>query len=134
MPLSLPKPISRKMHGFAADYPYAALAAAAPFLVGFEQEKAPTLLASILGSSTLLASLFTRYEAGAVKKIPFKMHLALDAASGATALAAPWLFGFAKNKRARNTFLALGLVALTVTALTQTANMPDAQDLDNLDM
>ncbi len=126
----MPKPISRKMHGMAADYPYAALTAAAPLLMGFKKEKAPALLAYILGGTTLLSSLFTRYEAGAVKKMPFKAHLTLDAVSGVTALAAPWIFGFAKSKKARNTFLGLGLVALMVTLLTQTDNMEDA-DADN---
>lgn len=131
MALTMPKPISRKMHGMAADYPYAALTAAAPLLMGFKKEKTPSMLAYILGGTTLLSSLFTRYEAGAVKKMPFKAHLTLDAVSGVTALAAPWLFGFAKSRKARNTFLALGGVALVVTLLTQTENM--AEDGDDED-
>ena len=125
MAFKMPKPISRKVHGFAADYPYAALTAAAPWLFGFKKEKVPTVFAAVLGGSTLLASLFTDYEAGAVRKLLFKAHLALDAAAGITALAAPWVLGFAKSKGARNTFLVLGLVALTVTLLTQTRNMDD---------
>ncbi len=129
MALSIPKPISRKMHGMAADYPYALIAAAAPFLMGFKKEKTPTLLTSILGGSTLIASLFTRYEAGAVKKIPFKAHLALDAVSGVAALAAPWLAGFSDSKRARNTFIGLGIIALTVMLLTQPQNL-DTKDAD----
>ena len=128
MALTMPKPISRKMHGMAADYPYAALTAAAPLLMGFKKEKTPALLAYILGGTTLLSSLFTRYEAGAVKKMPFKAHLTLDAVSGVTALAAPWLFGFAKSKRARNTFLGIGALALAVTLLTQTDNLDEEDD------
>src|SRR4028119_2473833 len=127
MALTMPKPISRKMHGMAADYPYAALTAAAPLLMGFKNEKAPSMLAYILGGTTLLSSLMTRYEAGAVKKMPFKAHLTLDTVAGATALAAPWVFGFAKTRRARNTFLGIGLLALTVTLLTQAENMEEAE-------
>lgn len=128
----MPKPISRKMHGMAADYPYALLTAAAPLLLGFRKEKTPSLLAYILGGSTLLSSLFTSYEAGAVKKMPFKAHLALDAVSGITALAAPWLFGFSKNTRARNTFLGIGLLALAVTSLTEMENYEDEYDDEDI--
>ena len=124
----MPKPISRKMHGMAADYPYSVLTAAAPLLMGFKKEKTPALLAYIMGGTTLLSSLFTRYEAGAVKKMPFKAHITLDAITGATALAAPWLFGFAKSKKARNTFIGIGVLALAVTLLTQTENMEDEED------
>jgi len=130
----MPKPISRKMHGVAADYPYAVLTAAAPLLVGFKKDKTPSLLAYILGGTTLVSSLLTRYEAGAVKKMPFKTHLLLDKVAGVAALAAPWALGFAKNKKARNTFIGIGALALAVTLLTKSEEMGDAWDDDDRDV
>ena len=72
----------------------------------------------------LLSTLFTRAEWGVVPVIPFKAHLAMDAAASALAVAAPWLFGFADDERARNTFVAVGLAGLVVGALTRPAEMP----------
>ncbi|QDA61180.1 SPW repeat domain-containing protein [Hymenobacter jejuensis] len=120
------KPITRFQHGFA-DYAYAPLAAAAPRLFGFEKEKTATLLCQILGGGVLLNTLFTRAEWGAVKTIPFKVHLATDVIAGALTMAAPWLFGFAKNKPARNTFLALGGTSLVAGLITQPEEMPENQ-------
>ena len=117
------KPISRPMHG-VADYLYAAAIAAAPNLAGFEEEETATLLCRAAGGSTLLASLCTRYELGLLKVLPFKVHLLLDAVTGLAALGAPFLFGFANNARARNTFIGFGMLALIVGSLTQ----PDEMD------
>jgi hypothetical protein len=117
------KPISRRQHGFA-DYAYIPLVASAPSLVGFTDEKAARTLCQVLSGTVLVSSLFTRAEWGLVRVIPFKAHLAFDALGSATALAAPWLFGFAKNKRARNTFLAIGVVGLLAGLLTKPEEMP----------
>lgn len=59
-----------------------------------------------------------------VKIIPFKAHLTVDAVAAITALSAPWLFGFAKNAKARNTFLAIGATLLTTGLLTKPEEMP----------
>ena len=58
--------------------------------------------------------------------IPYKGHLAIDAALGAFALAAPWVFGFAGHRRARNTFLAMGMAGLSAGLLSQPSEMPAA--------
>ncbi|GAB2524172.1 SPW repeat domain-containing protein [Spirosoma aerophilum] len=116
------QPISRKQHGIA-DYGYIPLVAAAPSLVGFENEPTATRLARIISGGVLASSLLTRYEWGVWKVIPFNAHLAADAAVSAFSLASPWLLGFSKNKRARNTFLAIGLFGTVVGLLTR----PDGQ-------
>lgn len=117
------KPISRRMHG-AADYSYAALVAAAPETFGFSTDKTATTLCRILGGSVLAATLLTRAEWGLVKAIPFKTHLAIDVLSGALTLTAPWLFGFAKDARARNTVLAFGATSVIAGLLTEPEEMP----------
>jgi hypothetical protein len=113
------KPISRRQHGFT-DYSYIPLALALPKLAGF-QEDAPkaAMLTRVLAGNILVSSIFTRAEWGIIKKIPFKTHLVLDVAVGAFAASAPWLFGFAKNKAARNSFLLLGAFGLLAGTLSK---------------
>jgi hypothetical protein len=116
------KPISRRMHG-VADYAYAALFAAAPELVGFDQEEAAVNLSRIVGGEVLLASLFTRYEFGLVKVVPFKTHLAGDVAIGLLTLGAPFLFDFSGNRRARNFFMGMGAFSIMAGLLTEPKEM-----------
>ncbi len=111
------KPLPRPLHGFLADYPYAALIATAPETVGFTENQTATTLSRVVGVAVTGLSLLTRYEAGVVRVVPYRAHLAIDIATGGLALAAPWMFGFARNRRARNTFLAAGAVALVVAGL-----------------
>jgi hypothetical protein len=116
------KPISRKAHG-GADYAYAALAAALPELVGFEEEEKARLLARIISGGTLAYTLLTRAEWGLLKVIPFKAHLITDFTAGIFTLGAPWIFKFSENKKARNAFLALGLTSVVASLLTQPEEM-----------
>jgi hypothetical protein len=119
----MPKPISRRAHAFT-DYSYVPLVSAAPDLVGFTDEKVATTLCHVLSSTVLVSSLFTRAEWGPIRVIPYKAHLAIDTFGGLTALTAPWLFGFAKNRKARNTFLVMGVFGLIAGLLSQPDEMP----------
>lgn len=115
--------ITRKQHGFT-DYSYVPLVAAAPSLVGFTNEKTATQLTRVLSGSILASSLLTRAEWGLLKVLPYKAHLTADTAVGALALSAPWLFGFAANKRARNTFLVMGAFGLMAGLFSKPEGMP----------
>lgn len=117
------KPITRSLHGIV-DYQYAAMVSAAPELVGFKEEETATTLCRVMGSGALLYSVFTRYELGLFRIMPFKTHLVIDAVANTMTATAPWLFGFYRNTRARNTFLAAGLLGLMVAQLTQPDEMP----------
>ncbi|WP_299286229.1 SPW repeat protein [uncultured Mucilaginibacter sp.] len=117
------KLISRKQHGFA-DYTYIPLMAAAPEVFGFEDEDTATLLCRIQGGTVLLTTLLTRAEWGVFKVIPFKTHLLLDLSLGAFSIAAPWVFGFSKNKKARNAFLLMGATSIAASLLTEPKEMP----------
>ena len=116
------KPISRPLHGLI-DYHYAVIASAAPRLAGFQEEQTAANLARAVGGSVMLYSLFTSYERGLVKEIPYKTHLMLDFVGGVASLAMPWLFGFAHNTRARNTFLALGAFSVAASLLSEADEM-----------
>ena len=110
--------VPRPVHA-VLDYLYAAAALAAPKVGGFEDDKAARLVCTAHGVATLGASLFTNYELGAVRKIPFKTHLMLDLGGAVFGLAAPWLFGFAKNNRARNIILGFALFELVAVAMSR---------------
>lgn len=119
------QPISRPMHGLLTDYPYVAAVSTAPETVGFADE-APVAAAlyRVMAGAILASSLFTRAEWGLVRVMPYKAHLALDAGVGLFALTAPWLFGFAQHQRARNTFLAMGIVGLAAGTMSRRDEMP----------
>jgi hypothetical protein len=121
------QPISRQMHG-VADYAYAPLMFTAPQLIGFEDEKQAATVCQIVGSGVLVATMLTKAEWGVVKVLPFKAHLALDVAVSLFSLAAPWIFGFARNTKARNAFLAMGAVGAVVTSLTRPEEMNELHD------
>lgn len=122
------QPISREQHGLV-DYAYIPAVAAAPAALGFDRDDVPARLARLLSAGVLLSTLLTRAEWGVVRVIPFKVHLGMDAAVSALAVAAPWLFGFADDERARNTFVAVGLAGLVVGALTRPEEMPRTRQL-----
>jgi hypothetical protein len=109
--------IPTQVHGIL-DYTMGAVLSSGPiYLKGFKkvgrkwhkeeddsvlEEKAKNLtiqeiIPYSMGLASTVYSLFTNYELGAVKKIPMKVHLALDAFSGAFLAASPWIFGFAKK-------------------------------------
>ena len=116
------KPISRPMHGYT-DYNYVATVSIAPEMMGFTDEEMATRLCRMLSSTIFVSSLFTRAEWGMVRVMPYTAHLIADTAGGALALSAPWLFGFAGNPRARNTFIAMGLFGLMAGLLSQPEEM-----------
>ncbi len=117
------QPITRVQHGFT-DYTYIPLVASAPYMVGFSENKTATTLCYVLSSTILTSALTTRAEWGVVKALPYKAHLVLDVVGGLAGLSAPWLFGFAKNRKARNTFIAAGLFGLLAGLLSKPEEMP----------
>lgn len=111
------KGIKRNEHGLA-DFAYVPLVFAAPKLAGFEKNKEATLLCRAFSVSALAYSLCTDAKWGAIKLIPYKVHAGLDVASGVLALGAVLMPQIAKNKAARNTFIAMGLTGLIVGTLS----------------
>lgn len=95
-----------------------------PTSSSFTDQPTATPLMRVLGAAVFATSLCTRYELGVIRVLPFKLHLGADALAGIFSLAAPFWFGFSGNGRARNTFLAFGVLALVVAALTQPDEMP----------
>ncbi len=123
--------IPRKLHIPLTDYPYVALMSTAPYWAGFKNAQTPTLLTRILAGGILASGLTTAAEGSAVKKVSYKTHLVLDTIGGATALAAPWIFGFARNRAARNVFIGAGVFGLVAGLLSKRAPSQGGDDYDD---
>lgn len=80
--------------------------------------KPQQIIPHAMGLASTAYSLFTAYELGAVKKIPMKVHLAIDALNGAFLAASPFIFGF--YKKTWIPFVAIGVMELAVALFTQT--------------
>lgn len=85
--------ISSKTHAIL-DYLMGLLLIAVPWLLGFADDSAATVIPVILGVSTLLYSLLTNYEYAMARVIPYRVHLTIDFIAGLLLLVSPWLFGF----------------------------------------
>ena len=109
------KPISPRLHG-ALDYATAATAAVIPLLS--RMSPSATRTAETWAASYAALSAFTDYPLALRREVPFRAHGTVDKVLGVVIPALPWLLGFARDRRARNFFLALAGVSILVTALT----------------
>jgi hypothetical protein len=109
------------------DYAFGILLAASPWIFGFADQHLAPNFALVFGGGTILYSLFTNYELGLIRLLPFPGHLLLDALAGIL-LAANWLH-FAFGGRAAVVFTVFGAVELAVVLLSLRANPPKTQGL-----
>lgn len=110
------KPISTLMHG-AIDYLTVASLATLPKLLGFSQPLTCAMQTMAVGK--LCYTLFTDNELGVVRKIPMKAHLAVDAVSGATLAALPFVLD-EDDPAALATCVGIGLCEIMNAPMTQT--------------
>jgi hypothetical protein len=112
------KMIPRNVHGML-DYIMGLLLIASPWLFGFADQGAASLVPITLGAVALLYSLLTDYEAGVARVFSFRTHLVMDFLSGALLAASPWLFGFASVVYLPH--LILGLLEMMAAITTSTS-------------
>lgn len=110
--------LSRQQHGIV-DYTAIPLISAAPEIIGFEDDETAAGLCRVIAGGSFLSAFATKAEWGALKAVPFRTHCLIDIAVGLFSASAPWLFGFSKKKKARNTFLAIGALSILAGALSQ---------------
>ncbi len=109
------KLFSTRTHGIL-DYSSVALLSVLPRALGWGNV---TRLLTGSALATLVYSLLTRYELGAVKVLPMPAHLALDGTSGlGLCLAAGILAG--EPRPVRLALLGLGLFEITASLTTET--------------
>jgi hypothetical protein len=122
------RPISPRLHG-VLDYLTAADLIVAPSLLGIADKPSGRILRAA-GATHAAYSLLTRYPLGPVKVLPFRAHLALDAAAAAGLAAAPWVLGTArKGPRHWLPHLAFGLYELGAVALSDPSGNDAEQDV-----
>ena len=109
------KPISRTVHG-VLDYLMGVFLIASPTFFELDGKEADSLVFFISGGAVIIYSLLTKYELGAIKIIPMRMHLVLDILSALFLAASPWIFGFAD--RIFVPYLVLGLIEIVAVILT----------------
>ncbi len=86
--------ITKRIHAYL-DYPVALSLIAAPFLLGLgSSHPLARWLAFGTGIAALVLTLFTEHHLGAIRVLPYKLHLAVDFLVGVTFLVAPAVFGF----------------------------------------
>lgn len=90
----------------------------APSFVGFEANRSAANLCRAFSVSALTYTLCTKANWGVIDLIPYRVHAGLDVVSGALAFAASALPSIKEDKKARNTFLAMGITGLLVGGLS----------------
>jgi hypothetical protein len=107
--------LKSRTHGYL-DYLVGVLLIAAPWLFGFYRGSAESWVPIAMGAMAIVYSLFTDYELGAIRSIPFKTHLTLDVLSGVFLAASPWIFNFADYVYLPH--LIVGLMEIVVASIT----------------
>ncbi|MDB6172355.1 MAG: hypothetical protein JWL59_1666 [Chthoniobacteraceae bacterium] len=114
--------MSRIIHGIL-DYLTGAFLVASPWLFGFANDKASSLLALGFGGFLIVYTLITDFEVAVIRLIPFPGHIFLDYLSIVGLVGAPILFAF--HGAPAYVFVIVGLFDLVVTACTRKRETPD---------
>lgn len=110
----MPRLISTYVHG-VLDYGTVAMLLALPRLLKPSSHAAGML--TIAALTTLLYSMFTRYELGLKKLLPMRVHLALDGMNEAAFLSAPALLRD-EDATVKGALLGIGLFEVSAALLT----------------
>jgi hypothetical protein len=110
------KPIPTKVHG-VLDYMTAAFLHTLPRVMGWSRQVTMTLDAA--GASATAYSLMTDYELGAIKALPMKAHLTLDALSGGALIGAAVMMDD-EDDEVRATLAAIGAWEIAAALLSRT--------------
>ncbi len=78
----------------AGDYVIGVLLLVGPRLFGFSGDSSASMVTHAFGALIIVANLFTDYELGAYRRVPFDIRLIADAAIGGLLIGSPWFFGF----------------------------------------
>jgi len=110
------RPLPTHVHGML-DYALGGFLMASPWLLGFADGGAGTVLPVLLGAAMLGYSICTDYELGVARLIPMRVHLALDLGGSALLALSPWLFRF--DSVVRLPHLCLGLLGIGLALRTR---------------
>jgi hypothetical protein len=111
-------PLSLTLHALMEPV-LAALLIAAPFLLGFSDQGAPTAVAIIAGVEVLVVAMSTDWRLSLIRAVPIPAHLAIDFALAAILIASPFLFGFSDQGAPTAFCLIIGVLLLLVVLATR---------------
>ena len=88
--------ITKSIHAYVIDYPFAIVLIAAPFVLKLGQSEPVAMwLSVVVGVAALLLPALTDHPTGLVRIIPYWLHLWVDRAVGVVFVIAPFAFKFA---------------------------------------
>ncbi|HEX8464572.1 MAG TPA: hypothetical protein VF627_08130 [Abditibacterium sp.] len=117
--------IPTKIHA-ALDYLAAITLIALPRALNWDTRLVSLL--TIMGITTLIYTLLTRFEGGVARVLPTKFHLLLDFISGAGLASLPfWMFTDVSNTT-RTILIGLGLFEIVSSLLTKTHSTLETAD------
>jgi hypothetical protein len=108
--------ISTRTHG-AIDYAWMSMAASVPRAAGVDE--ATARLVRSAGTLAGMSAMLTDYEAGILRLVPMRMHLAFDFLMGAALMLSP-VFLPQSKRRSAAVPVAFGVVACLTSLLTET--------------
>lgn len=112
------KLLSPRLHGYL-DYAIVVVLGSAPLALRFEP--VPAAICYSIALAHFIVSLVSDHPLGAVRKIPFAVHGALELSFGVALLASPWVFRFSAGGPTRIFFVAAGVLLLLVVLTTRYA-------------
>jgi hypothetical protein len=123
--MPFPRPIDSTLHGLT-DYSVGMLLTTAfPRLAGISGTRSARQIRTA-GTAHMGYSLLTRYPLGAIKLIPYKVHLALDAAGAIAIAATPFVTGqWTKGARQWRPHVALAAFELASLAMSDPSGHGD---------
>ena len=107
--------ITKSIHAYVIDYPFAIVLIAAPFVLKLGQSEPVAMwLSVVVGVAALLLPALTDHPTGLVRIIPYWLHLWVDRAVGLVFVIAPFAFKFAGLNTWYVWVLAAGVLLLDV--------------------
>jgi hypothetical protein len=110
-------PISPRVHG-TLDYPLATVLLGGPRVLNFREDTATAFVLAVGGAASVLA-VGTAWSRGIIRVIPPVAHGVADLAATTALIAAPFVLGFTRDRRATAFCVAVGAGGLGATLLTR---------------
>jgi hypothetical protein len=105
-------------HGLV-EYVEGILFLAAPFVLDFQSEAAPTILSILIGAGLLVLAVMTDYPPGLVRSLPVASHVVIDYVLAIFLVVSPFVLGFSDESNALALFIIVGVAHLLMTVATR---------------
>ena len=107
--------LTSKSHG-ALDYVVVIFLWLSPAIFGLSDFV--SMITYVLGGIHLVLTLFTNFEFGLLKIIPFSLHGWIELAVSVNLVAAPWVLGFSENFVDRIFYVGFGIAVFATWSVT----------------